>query len=114
MDQSYEKDGGVALQGWTKLKDIKISKEAEAVGYYGVAYRNDSTGEVVTANRGTEPMSPADWRTNKNDIAQGNFTDKTGTYYAMEFAKQVKAYVDKNYSGAKITALGHSMGGFEA
>jgi len=49
---AYETTGAPA--GWDRLK---IQSPANDAGYYGAAFRNVATGEIVVAHRGTELTS---------------------------------------------------------
>jgi len=80
--------------------------------YYGVAYRNTRTGEIVIANRGTDLFHGAEgagkdlW----SDIQLAAYQGFDAQRDAMIFAVQVA----KNNPGATIIETGHSLGGNEA
>ena len=94
-----------APDGWTRLS---ISSPQNDVGYYVSAFRNDSTGEIVIANRGTEPFYSAagalDWKTNMAMAAN----DLPSQYqFASQFVQEVR---DANV-GIAVTITGHSRHG---
>ena len=105
---SYEP---AALGSWLKLENdvwlvIDVSIVAED-HYYGVAYRNTRTGEIVIANRGTDPTSLKDLWSDFQLAAYQGFDAQDD---AMAFAVQV---AEKN-PGTTIIETGHSLGGNEA
>lgn len=93
----------------SKWKVIAVSNEQENSGYYGVAFQNEA-GEIVFANRGTEPAGEQ----KKKDLV---ITDGQifSSYYpnqfedAMKFYNQVKGLSIAN--GKMINVTGHSLGG---
>jgi len=75
--------------------------------YQGVAHRNSATGEIVIANRGTQPTHFKDlW----NDAKLATHVEPRSAIDAINFARTVAA----NYPSATITETGHSLGGYEA
>lgn len=90
--------------GWSVYLSSPITED----GYAGVAYKNDSTGEVIVSHRGTD--DGVDWIFSNFPLA----IDNTPAQFAdaKEFINQVKAkmvidLLDLN----KITYTGHSLGG---
>ena len=94
-----------APDGWTRLS---ISSPQNDVGYYASAFRNDSTGEIVIANRGTEPFHSAagsiDWQANMAMAA-----NKLPSQY--QFAKDFVRQLELANVGVPVTITGHSLGG---
>ncbi|WP_025948696.1 lipase family protein [Geobacillus thermocatenulatus] len=89
------------LENW-KVIDFESSWN----GYYGVAFQNKTTGEVVIANRGTQ-----DWADGVQDLALINpSTDEallSQFASAQSFYNQVLIKAGNN----RITVTGHSLGG---
>ncbi|HKJ87105.1 MAG TPA: hypothetical protein VKA48_01105 [Gammaproteobacteria bacterium] len=98
---------GEDVQGWRTV--ARPSPELQQSGFYGAAYQNVATGEIVIAYRGTEPWSDLfkDLLTTDGKIAAGaedqQFVD------ALAFAKNVQ----DTYQGLgnEISVTGHSLGG---
>ena len=80
-------------------------------GYYGAAYINNITGEIVIANRGTNPLNPADLLT---DIKLATGQQSPAQNDAVAFAKDVAALAKKTNPNPAIIETGHSLGGSEA
>jgi len=99
-----------APSGWSKIDESKPSTN----GYFGAAYKNDTTGEIVVANRGsrlTRAGLREDWAGSDVQIARQDPSDIPPAFgESAEFARSVQA---KNPS-EKITFTGHSLGGAEA
>ena len=106
--------------GWAPLP---VTLKANSDGYYGVAYINAATHEVVIANRGTVKNTA----NGENDLyllgvgllprwvlatgLPGPSSDQTD---AINFAEQVNSYVNSHYPGYQLIETGHSLGGSEA
>ena len=107
--------------GWAPLP---VTLKANSAGYYGVAYINTTTHEVVIANRGTVITNgPND----ANDLyllgvgflpqwvlatgLPGPSPDQTD---AINFAEKVNSYINSHYPGYSLIETGHSLGGSEA
>jgi hypothetical protein len=88
---------------WTLLQTFSNSN----TGYYGAAYINNSTGEIVIANRGTRPTSLADLL---NDVELASGIKTPAQDDAASFAVQVA----NAHPGIPIIETGHSLGGNEA
>ena len=108
--------------GWAPLP---VTLKANSAGYYGVAYINTTTHEVVIANRGTVFTNVANdvndveiagaglfprWVLNATGLP-GASPDQTD---AINFAEQVNSYVNSHYPGYQLIETGHSLGGSEA
>jgi len=91
------------LGAWGILKQSDPNSD----NYYGVAYQNRTTGEIVIANRGTEPASLKDLWSDAQLAAKQVMPAQTD---AVNFAKEVA----KKYTDATIVETGHSLGGNEA
>jgi uncharacterized Zn-binding protein involved in type VI secretion len=107
-------DGGPP--GWTKIAESPVTpgNDGSPNGYYGVAYQNDTTGEIVVANRGSRPTVEGlqqDWGGSDVQIAaQGNLGVPGAFQDATNFAQSVQAA----HPGVPIQFTGHSLGGAEA
>ena len=99
-DSVYSETGAPA--GWNRLSIPSLTNDA---GYYGAAFRNDATGEIVVAHRGTEALSfDGDWTSN---IQMGRDRLPDQYQYAREFLDRVQ----RDNAGAEVTITGHSLGG---
>ena len=79
-------------------------------GYFGVAYYNTVTGEVVIANRGTNSVQNLE-----SDLGLGLQIPITVQADAAAFANQVISDLrDSNKSFSNVIETGHSLGGSEA
>jgi trimeric autotransporter adhesin len=88
--------------GWRVLTNSFGEAEA-AAGYFGIAYENVVTNEIVVASRGTE-LDIADWRSN----AEAFFGKVISQFSAAKlFAQRVMG----SAPNAAITFTGHSLGG---
>lgn len=84
-------------------------------GYFGVAYRNKVTGEIVIANRGTQLGAGASTalRNLISDAALGISAATPVQTDAALFARQViSSQAGTNYTS--VIETGHSLGGSEA
>lgn len=102
--------------GWTKIAESPVTpgNQGTANGYYGAAYQNDSTGEIVVANRGSRASGEGlkqDWGGSDAQIAaQGGLGVPAAFDDATDFAQSVQeAHPDQ-----QIQFTGHSLGGGEA
>jgi hypothetical protein len=94
--------------GWNVIGVSEINPD----GYFGVAFQNAITGQVVIANRGTN--LPDDLQNLRSDF-QLTFNIPTAVQAdAAAFAKQVAGVVLKQNKNATIIETGHSLGGTEA
>ena len=85
-------------------------------GYFGVAFANDKTKEVVIANRGSRPsldgLGP-DWVTSDGAIVKQSTSDVPASFSsATDFASNVQN--DPALAGYTASYTGHSLGGGEA
>lgn len=106
-DAAYQNDpASMQLpQGWSV---VASSKPDDISGYKGYAYKNNTTGEIVIANRGTEPLGTPgvtlDYSTDLQLIS-----NKLPDQYSL--AQRFYSDVLSANNGATITLTGHSMGG---
>jgi len=94
-------------QGWSYLSESQPDPSgADTSGYKGYAFKNNITGEIVIANRGTEPTSSLDLAADLQ-MAANKLPDQ------YQFAKQFLDQIvnDPSNAGASITITGHSLGG---
>ena len=102
------------LAGWTRIADWKtifsrgglsadIITSADKAGFSAALYRNNATGELTIAYRGTQGL--AGWGAN---IEAGVGTVPGQYHFAAALATLVKTQYPKAPS---ITATGHSLGG---
>jgi len=97
--------GSTPLSGWTIIMTSTVSSD----GYQGVAYQN-SAGQIVIANRGTDPSNLANLLNNLASDAKLSLGGKTQVQTdAVAFALLVAAQY-----GGPIIETGHSLGGNEA
>jgi Ca2+-binding RTX toxin-like protein len=75
--------------------------------YFGVAYQNSVTGEIVISNRGTLPTK---FRDLLNDAELALHVEPAAAIDAVNYALQIA----KDNPTAAITETGHSLGGYEA
>lgn len=92
-------------------------------GYYGQAFRNKTTNEIVVASRGSrtpgDEGSCTDWiESDLVGIGGGNLNKLLGMKPnipgTFKDARELAAAVKGKYPGAKITLTGHSKGAAEA
>ncbi|MDR0676737.1 MAG: hypothetical protein LBF97_06845, partial [Elusimicrobiota bacterium] len=110
--QSYEDDGGVAGEGWIKL-DIPLTSAMIETGYYGSAYYNNSTGEVIIGHRGTNADNINSFLEDFDDDYNIGTKQLPSQYeVAQNFYDNVKNYLNNNgLSSHNIVNVGHSLGG---
>lgn len=105
-----------APEGWTLIAESPVTpgNEGSANGYYGAAFQNNQTGEIVVANRGSRPNMEGlqqDWAGSDVDIMRQNSESIPAAFDESEdFARQVRT----ENPGAPISFTGHSLGGGEA
>ncbi|HEX8223809.1 MAG TPA: PAAR domain-containing protein [Allosphingosinicella sp.] len=105
-----------APPGWSKIAESPSAPNSagSANGYFGAAYRDDATGEIVLANRGSRPTFEGlkqDWGTSDVQIAAQGSLGVPGAFNdAEDFGRSVKAA----NPDATISYTGHSLGGAEA
>ena len=100
LSSAAYQDAGTPV-GWARLD---IPPPQNTVGYYGVAFQNNATGEIVIANRGTEPTSSLD-RTADLQMAARKLPDQ------YQYARKFYSDVLSASNGVSITITGHSLGG---
>lgn len=102
--------------GWTRIAESAVApgNQGSANGYFGAAFRNDQTGAIVIANRGSRATLEGlrqDWGGSDVQIlAQGNL----GIPKAFDDATNFAARVRRANPDAEVTYTGHSLGGAEA
>ncbi|MDR3391640.1 MAG: DUF2974 domain-containing protein [Sulfuriferula sp.] len=100
---------------WTLLttsqdpSNAPLAEASQVAGYYGAAYINNRTGEIVIANRGTRPTALADLF---SDIELATGVESKAQDAAAAFALSIAN--NQLYSGKSIIETGHSLGGNEA
>lgn len=137
---AYEPDdfalrGELRAQGWFELERSDVNGNDDAVGYFGIAFRNIETGDVVIAHRGTNqhvewvlrppsvPLPPftlsQDWL-NNIELALGGEPQQYSAS-AAPFLEQVCAKLletglvpDMGVCRSSVKHTGHSLGGFLA
>ena len=97
-------DGQLQLYGYDKKGWTYLTKsDPNSNSYFGVAFKNTATGQIIVANRGSG--SETDWGISLRDIfhqiVPAAFTD------AKNFANSVVI----NNPGFTVTVTGHSLGG---
>lgn len=94
--------------GWTELPEFI---DNGLTGLYACAYRNNTTGEIVIAFRGTNTTitdgTLQDWATN---ISSGLGVPNPQIAQAMQFYLDIKATYGAS-GGSNISFTGHSLGG---
>lgn len=101
---------------WTQLSPTltpAMTAQFANDGYLGEAFINDSTGEIVIANRGTDITNFSHATNLLNLWSDVQLTFHVATQVqkdAADFAKQVA----KDNPGVAIIETGHSLGGSEA
>ena len=95
--------------GWTVFDKSLPNND----GYLGIAYQNIATGEIVIANRGTDPDHGLGLfaKNLASDLAVAFYRVPKVDTDALNFAEQVFG-LDKN--NCNIVETGHSLGGNEA
>ncbi len=105
----YQPNGGSPdpSTGWRRIVDSGDMGS----GYFGAAYYNDQTKELVIAHRGTQLLTDAgdlksDWQTLAG-LTPNQYPDAE-TFYAVV---QQRIAIDPTLTGATISHTGHSLGG---
>lgn len=105
-----------APDGWELVAESThdAGNEGTVNGYYGAAFKNKETGEIVVANRGSRMSMEGlqqDWATSDVKIAMQDPGDIPAAFDDAEaFASQVQA----GNPNAQVSFTGHSLGGGEA
>jgi hypothetical protein len=94
----------ISLDNWQL---IAVSGSSSDSSYYGAAYENTVTKEIVITNRGTRPDHFSDLWNDARLAAHARTPDADA---AITFALQVA----RANSGSTIIETGHSLGGYEA
>jgi Ca2+-binding RTX toxin-like protein len=92
--------------GWSVF-DVSLNESLG--GYFGVAYQNNVSREIVVAHRGTGTADIDDW---KNNVLA--FLGKVNTQFqaGLAFTDQVLGLAEaRGFSGVAIVQTGHSLGG---
>jgi hypothetical protein len=116
-DSAYNGPGSDdAPAGWTRIAESPTTpgNQGSANGYFGAAFQNDQTGEIVVANRGSRASAEGlkqDWGGSDVQIAkQGSGGVPAAFDDSTNFANSVQA----DHPGQPISFTGHSLGGAEA
>lgn len=102
--------------GWSRIAESAVSpgNQGTGNGYFGAAFRNQQTGEIVIANRGSRATLEGlrqDWGGSDVQIAaQGELGVPAAFDDAASFAETVR----DAHPNTLITYTGHSLGGAEA
>lgn len=105
-----------APAGWRLIRESPRApgNEGSPNGYYGAAFQNEQTGEIVIANRGSRMSGEGlrqDWAGSDVQIARQNPDDVPEAFNdARNFADSVQT----ENPGAPVSYTGHSLGGAEA
>lgn len=94
---------------WRVLSTSENNSVAQygANGFFGALLRNDQTGELMFALRGTEIWNGDDWWTNSQML-----TGLPKQYYdAQDYFQLAKVLAQSEYATDQILVVGHSMGG---
>ena len=117
LSQAVYKDSG-APEGWTRLTDPdKLSSlppnlqdptlwNDPNTNYHAALFGSDD-GQIVMAERGTDPSN---WQDIKTDIQQGWGSDTKQYSQGMDLARDVQ----KTFGDQLTTITGHSLGGGRA
>jgi Ca2+-binding RTX toxin-like protein len=100
---------------WTLL-NVKLPVGSSTYGYYAEAWQNSATGEIVIANRGTDPSfahAVTDQALFKNLLSDAQLAVGNQSA-AAQLAQQFAAAIAQKYPNSTITETGHSLGGYEA
>lgn len=112
-DAVYQGPAGGAPSGWTKVLQSEVipGTQGTSSGYFGAAYKNDLTNEIVVASRGSRPDLEGvkqDWLGSDAKIAtQGALGIPEVFEHATAFAKAVLA----EHPESPVSYTGHSLGG---
>lgn len=100
---AYDPANSTLPSGWELLQ----TPPDNPAGYDGAAFKNNITGEIVIAHRGTEPLTfDGDWTSNLQ-MGANQLPDQY--QYAKDFVDRIMNSPD--YAGASVTITGHSLGG---
>lgn len=105
-----------APAGWQLIQEspTDAGNAGSVNGYYGAAFRNETTGEVVVANRGSRMSGEGlvqDWGTSDVQIARQNPNNVPAAFGDSE---RFAASVQTNNPDSAVSFTGHSLGGGEA
>lgn len=96
--------------GWQPLITSTASSESN---YFGIAFVNTTTGQIVIASRGTEITSAqdlsADLQIANGDVPTAEFTDAQNFYQQV-----VNEAENEGYSNYQVIETGYSLGGADA
>lgn len=110
------------IPGWSRIdnwegvfSDSKsglggFKNDAKSSGFYASIWRNDQTGELVIAYRGTDSLSA--WNTDREAACVGSKCDPRSAPAQYQYAAKLAAAVRTVYPDARsISTTGHSLGG---
>ena len=105
---AWNSDWSALMSNWKQLP-IPFTFSG---GYYGVAYINTTTQEIVIANRGTVASTAS--LINDAELAAREITPDEKS--AIAFANQIVSYMNTHpaLAGYSLIETGHSLGGSEA
>ncbi|WP_295638083.1 PAAR domain-containing protein [Novosphingobium sp.] len=107
---------------WEILREADgrpVEMHSETSGYFGQAFRNKNTGEVVIASRGSRAIgsdgSMVDWgKTDLLEIGGGKLGLRKGPPESFKDAEAFARRVNENFKPTKLSFTGHSKGAAEA
>jgi pimeloyl-ACP methyl ester carboxylesterase len=109
-ERVYLTQGGEPVSpNWELLLDANQAGLGDLKGYFGAAWYNKQTGELVLAHRGTEADSWKDWMADAQAIF-GIGNEQVSVAKAFRLAALAEAD-RQGYTVARITHTGHSLGG---
>jgi hypothetical protein len=94
---------------WTQ---ISVASD-NSVGYYGKAWVNADTGEVIIANRGTVPTNLMNLGSD-GLLSIWNFTRDAVDSFASAAIDAASSYLNPGISVSEVYTTGHSLGGSES
>lgn len=109
-ERVYEAGGGPRVSDdWELILDANRANLGDLKGYFGAAWYNRDTKELVFAHRGTDADSWQDWMSDAQTILGiGNQQIPVAQQF---YSAAIDAARAKNYQVAQITHTGHSLGG---
>lgn len=99
-----------AVQGVNEIWTLLDTESDNVTGYFGAAYFNSRTKEVILVNRGTEPTDVRDLRSDAQmllDQVPDQFDSAERFYRRVRTQLQTR----EDLFGATLSITGHSLGG---